>query len=170
MEAKKVKAELQKHEAAVVKALNRILEGKTATDIPLEVLSNDEEIMAVFGENIKVTGLNFCGEEEGYDPVEEYVNGTINCNMLGYSMEDGGRYNMFTGEPTMWYDPAKWFFFWFNYDREIEEPSHVAAYNPETQKLDILCINYSAPENWFIEKSTWLIRKHNVENFVKAAW
>ena len=155
MQAKKVKAELQKHEAAIVKALNRIMAGKTATDI---MFSSDPEIDFVFGENINITGLRFCGAEEGYPSWEEYANDTINCNMLGYSMEDGNCYNMFKGEPVMYYDPAKWFFFMFNYDQEIEEPSHVAAFNPETQKLDILHINYSAPENWWVEKSTWLTK------------
>ena len=129
--------------------------GKTATDI---MFSSDPEIGFVFGKNINITGLKFCGVEENDPSWVEYVNKTINCNMLGYSMKDGRCYKMFKGEgePVMFYDPAKWFFFMFNYDQKIEEESHVAAYNPERRKLDILHINYSATENWWIEKATWV--------------
>ena len=151
MEVKKVKAELKRHEVGITKAFNRIMAGKTAQDS----ISDDE---LVFGKNINITGLRFCGAEEGYPSLPEYINGTVNCNMLGYSVKDGGCYNMFSGEPIMYYDPNEWFFFWFNYDQETDEESHLVAFNPETRKLDILHVNYSAPENWWIEKSTWLFK------------
>ena len=148
MQAKRVKAELQTFEVGITKALNRMLAGKTA-----QTCFQAEE--PVIGETINITGIKFQGEDEGYPSIEEYINGTVNCNMLGWSMKNGSCCNM--GE-RLFYDPAEWFFFWFNYDQEIEEESHMAAYNPETQKLDILHINYSAPENWWIEESTWLIK------------
>lgn len=143
MEAKKVKAELQKHEAAVVKALNAILVGKAAANV-----STWGETELVLGENINIVGLRF----------DEEVSHTINSYMLGYSMEDGVCCDIFIGKPEMPYDPAKWLFFTFKYDQTIEEGSHVAAYNPETKRLDILYGTYSNPENWWIEKSTWLCK------------
>ena len=146
MQAKRVKAELQTFEVGITKALNGMLAGESA-----ETRFQREE--PVIGETINITGIRFQGEDEGYPSIEEYINDSVNDNMLCWSKKDG---NCCTTDKRLFYDPAKWFFFWFNYDQEIEEPSHVAAYNPETQKLDILFISYSVPETWCVEKSTWL--------------
>jgi len=152
MQAKRVKAELQTFEVAIVKALNQIMAGKRVE----EQVSVTEW---VFGENVRIVGLDFGEKTQPNISAEEYINSTVNHNVLGYSMKDGNCYNgVYSGEKGLRYDPAKWYFFWFNYSQEVEEPTYGAAFNPETGRLDILGMTYTAPDNWWIEESTWLIR------------
>ncbi len=141
--------ELVKHKDVMAKVLSTILDNVIlGWEGDEELYLRDYEIVDFkpFKEN--------CKSEEDY---KAHINGTVNANFLGYNVNDGNVYAMH----GKFYDPDEWEFYVWDYQPnkgvpEIEEPLHIAAYNLKTRRLDILHMTYTAPDNWFVEKSTFL--------------
>jgi len=124
----------------VKKVLGAILEGKS--------ISSGEEIFSP--EDYQIVDFKLLSEDAKV--IEEYINGTVNAGFLGYSLENGERYAY--SRPI--YDVKEWQFYIWEYSPFVEETYHMLAYHPQTGRADLLHMTYTSPDNWFIEKSTFL--------------
>lgn len=132
---------------SIVKILGELLHGKSLTDWSEENPTLETHKIINFRSIDDYPSSELPEEEK-----DDYINGTVNANFIAYSLKNGGRY----AHMGPHYSVNEWKFYIWDYEPHIEEPTHMLAYHPATGRADILHMLYTAPDNWYIEKSTFL--------------
>jgi len=134
------------NKAGVARILEDILLGK-AIDSHGEVIFTKE--MRVLPETIQMMDFN---EDDPDYTKEAYINGTLNANFLSYDVVSGERFL----RTSFKYDPAEWEMYFWHYSVILEEPLHALMFHPKTGRADVVVMEYTCPDVWWIEKSTFL--------------